>query len=68
MNFIWLDAADYTGYLYTFLIGINIVFFKKSGKIYQIFTKYHEKFIYYITFSQEISVPGIINLITISLL
>ena len=43
----WLDAANCADYLYIFLIGINVIFSKKNGKIYQIFNKILE-ILYYI--------------------
>ena len=44
----WLDAANCADYLYIFLIGINVIFSKKNGKIYQIYNKILES-LYYVS-------------------
>ena len=44
----WLDAANCADYLYIFLIGINVIFSKKNGKIYQIYNKILER-LYYVS-------------------
>ena len=64
-----VDAASCADYLYKFLLGINVVFSKKSEKNRSRFLQNVGKFMLYsLTFSQEIRIAGIVILIVINLL
>ena len=68
LNFIWLDAASCADYLYLFFIGINVVFFKKSGKIYQTLYKILKVYIIFSNVFSRNQICGIVTLMAINLL